>query len=174
MSSVSESSAGPADQILPNGYDSFAEGYTAENEANLINGYYARPAILTLAGDVTGRRILDAGCGSGPLFAVLRDGGAIVSGFDKSAAMLELARRRLGPDADLRVADLGRPLPYAGGASAEPPELPKWPMRLIMPLFWRLLSDRKCGCVAGMVEGPWASGQGLRGPGRGVRRLLRW
>jgi hypothetical protein len=59
----------------------------------------------------TGRRILDAGCGSGPLFAALRDRGAIVTGIDKSAGMLDVARRRLGEDADLRVAELGRPLP---------------------------------------------------------------
>ena len=68
--------------------------------------------MLALAGDVAGRRILDAGCGSGPLFAALRDRGAIVTGFDKSAGMLELARRRLGDGADLRVADLGSPLPF--------------------------------------------------------------
>jgi hypothetical protein len=42
-----------------NNYDSFAEAYTAETEANLINGYYTRPAVLDLAGDVAGRRILD-------------------------------------------------------------------------------------------------------------------
>ena len=116
MSSVPESSGGPADQVGPNGYDSFAEGYTAENEANLINGYYGRPAIVNLAGDVAGRRILDAGCGSGPIAAALRDRGATVTGFDSSAAMLELARRRLGPDADLHLADLGRPLPFPDDA----------------------------------------------------------
>ena len=96
-----------------NAYDSFAEGYTAENEANLINAHYERPAVLALAGDVAGRRILDAGCGSGPLSAALRDRGAVVSGFDVSARMVELARRRLGDGADLRVADLGGPLPYS-------------------------------------------------------------
>jgi hypothetical protein len=53
--------------------------------ANLVNAYYERPAMLALAGDVAGRRILDAGCGSGPLLAALRDGGASVTGFDKSA-----------------------------------------------------------------------------------------
>jgi SAM-dependent methyltransferase len=101
---------------VPNDYDSFAEAYSAETEANLINGYYARPAILALAGDVAGRRILDAGCGSGPLSAALRDRGAIVTGIDSSAKMLELARRRLGADADLQVADLGRPLPFPDAA----------------------------------------------------------
>jgi SAM-dependent methyltransferase len=99
-----------------NDYDSFAEAYTAENEANLINGYYCRPAIVNLAGDVAGRRILDAGCGSGPIAALLRDRGATVTGFDSSAGMLELARRRLGPDADLHQGDLVGPLPFPDGA----------------------------------------------------------
>jgi SAM-dependent methyltransferase len=108
--------ADSADPPGVNDYDSFAEVYSAENEVNLHNAYYERPATLTLAGDVAGRRILDAGCGSGLLFAALRDRGAIVTGFDKSAGMLELARRRLGDDADLQVADLGGPLPYPDGA----------------------------------------------------------
>jgi ubiquinone/menaquinone biosynthesis C-methylase UbiE len=94
-------------------YDEFAEAYSADNEVNLLNGHYERPAMLSLAGDVDGRRILDAGCGSGPLSAALRDRGAIVTGFDLSTAMIDLARRRLGDDADLIVADLAEPLPYA-------------------------------------------------------------
>jgi SAM-dependent methyltransferase len=109
-------SADPADPSRVNDYDSFAEAYSAENEVSLANAYYERPATLALAGDVAGRRILDAGCGSGPLFAALRDRGAVMTGFDSSAGMLELARRRLGADADLRVADLGRPLPFPDGA----------------------------------------------------------
>lgn len=112
MSSTSESPAGTEDQVVANDYDSFAEAYAAENESSLINGYYTRPAILRLVGEVAGRRILDAGCGAGPLSAALRDRGAIVTGFDSSAAMLELARRRLGDDADLHLADLGNPLPF--------------------------------------------------------------
>jgi len=107
--------ADPADLTGINDYDGFAEVYTASNETNLINGHYERPAMLALAGDVTGRRILDAGCGAGSLLAALRDRGATVAGFDSSAGMLELARRRLGDDADLRVAELGRPLPFADG-----------------------------------------------------------
>jgi ubiquinone/menaquinone biosynthesis C-methylase UbiE len=116
LSPVPENSAGPADLAVANDYDSFAEVYSTENEVNLANAYYERPAMLALAGDVAGRRILDAGCGSGPLFAALRDRGAIMTGFDKSTGMLELARRRLGDDADLQVADLGCPLPFPDGA----------------------------------------------------------
>ena len=63
MPSIPEGSAGAEDRAVANDYDSFAEAYSAETEANLINGYYARPAILDLAGDVAGR-ILDVGGGS--------------------------------------------------------------------------------------------------------------
>jgi SAM-dependent methyltransferase len=104
--------ADSADPPGINDYDSFAEAYAAANETNLINAYYERPAMLALAGDVAGRRILDAGCGCGPLFAALRDRGATVTGMDKSAGMLDLARRRLGDEADLLVAELGSPLPF--------------------------------------------------------------
>jgi hypothetical protein len=64
MPPVPETSARPADPVA-NDYDSFAEAYSAENEASLLNAYYERPAMLALAGDVAGRRILDADCGSG-------------------------------------------------------------------------------------------------------------
>ncbi|MFE4635366.1 class I SAM-dependent methyltransferase [Streptomyces sp. NPDC056773] len=98
-----------------NRYDGFAEAYSAENENSLVNAHYERPAMLALAGEVAGRRILDAGCGSGPLTAALRDRGAVVSGVDSSAGMLALARRRLGADAALHVADLREPLPFPDG-----------------------------------------------------------
>ena len=116
MSSALEDSTEPANQTVANDYDSFAEAYSAENESSLIHAHYARPAILELAGDVAGRRILDAGCGSGPLSAALRDRGAIVTGFDSSAKMLELARKRLGDDTDLHHAELGGPLPFPDAA----------------------------------------------------------
>ncbi|MBF6426890.1 class I SAM-dependent methyltransferase [Nocardia cyriacigeorgica] len=116
MPAIPESSVGPTDVPVENDYDSFAEGYTAETENNLINGYYARPAIVGLAGDVAGRQILDAGCGSGPILAALRDRGAIVTGFDSSAKMVELARRRLGADAALHVADISGRLPFTDRA----------------------------------------------------------
>ncbi|MCX5402686.1 class I SAM-dependent methyltransferase [Streptomyces sp. NBC_00335] len=105
-----------ADVPGSNHYDSFAEAYSAENENSLINAYYERPAMLALAGEVAGRRILDAGCGSGPLSAALRDRGAVVTGVDASAGMLALARRRLGEDASLHVADLRDRLPFPDGA----------------------------------------------------------
>ena len=112
MESSSNPSAVAFNPPQANDYDSFADAYAAENEASLNNAYYERPAILRLAGEVAGRRVLDAGCGSGPLFAALRDRGAIVTGVDLSAGLLAQARRRLGPDAHLRLADLTDPLPF--------------------------------------------------------------
>jgi SAM-dependent methyltransferase len=101
--------------VKVNDYDSFGAAYSAENEVNLINRHYERPAMLDLLGDVRGRRILDAGCGSGPLAAALLDRGAVVTGFDSSAVMVGLARKRLGEDADVHVADLSGPIPFADG-----------------------------------------------------------
>lgn len=115
MSTIPEDGAVPTGPSRVNDYDLIAEGYAAENETSLANAYYERPAILALAGDVAGRRILDAGCGSGPLSAALRDRGAIVTGIDISAGMLERARR-LGDDARLQQADLGSPLPFPDNA----------------------------------------------------------
>lgn len=98
---------------MPTDYDAFAEAYSRENESSLLNAFYERPAMIALLGDVYGNRVLDAGCGSGPLMAALRTRGAIVSGFDSSAAMIDLARRRLGEGSDLRVSDLQQPLPFS-------------------------------------------------------------
>jgi SAM-dependent methyltransferase len=100
----------------PNDYDSFAGAYAADNDVNLPNAYYERPAIMALAGEVAGRRILDAGCGSGSLAAALRDRGAIMTGVDRSTGLLALARARLGPDVPLHAADLGAPLPFPEAA----------------------------------------------------------
>src|SRR3954470_19723852 len=58
-----------------------------------------------LRGDET---VLDAGCGSGRLTERLIDrvpDGRVI-GVDVSASMIDAARKRLGADADLRVADL--------------------------------------------------------------------
>ena len=93
-------------------YDAFAPAYVEENENGLFNKWYERPEVPRLAGDVEGLRVLDAGCGHGPLTKELRDRGATVSGFDVSPAMIAIARDRLGECADIRVADLAAPLPY--------------------------------------------------------------
>ncbi len=49
-----------------------------------------------------GLRVLDMGCGTGTQLAVYQRAGCPVAGVDTSPAMLALARRKLGQDADLR------------------------------------------------------------------------
>ncbi|MDX3074052.1 class I SAM-dependent methyltransferase [Streptomyces sp. MI02-7b] len=116
MTAVPEDHVAPAHPARVNDYDSLAEAYSVANEGGIQNAYYERPAILALAGEVAGRRILDAGCGAGPLFAELRDRGAVVTGVDASPGMLGVARRRLGDGAELQVADLRDPLPFPDNA----------------------------------------------------------
>ena len=116
VTDVPDNFAQSAGREQVNDYDSFAEAYAAENANSPVNAYYERPAMLALAGDVAGRRILDAGCGSGPLSAALRDRGAVVTGIDASAGMLALARQRLGDDVALHVVDLNDGLPFGDGA----------------------------------------------------------
>lgn len=104
---------GPMESSAPqNPYEEAATEYAAHNESNVWNAGYERPAILALLPEVSGQRVLDAGCGSGAHAAELRSRGASVIGVDNSAALLEIARRRLGPDMRLHLADLGDPCRY--------------------------------------------------------------
>jgi ubiquinone biosynthesis O-methyltransferase len=50
--------------------------------------------ILELVSDVSGRRVLDIGCGDGESALELANRGAAVAGIDASAAMIDAARRR--------------------------------------------------------------------------------
>ena len=59
---------------------------------------------------VSGRRVLDVGCGAGTFLRMCADRGAHVSGLDAARGMLEVARERV-PEGDLRLGDL-QALPY--------------------------------------------------------------
>lgn len=59
-------------------------------------------------------RVLDVGCGSGEFCRLAAARGAVVSGLDASAAMIEIARR-LVPHADLRVGAM-ESLPWEEGS----------------------------------------------------------
>jgi SAM-dependent methyltransferase len=97
----------------PTTYDPVADAYAAGADAAPYNALYERPAMLALLPDVAGARVLDAGCGDGWYAQQLVAAGARVTAVDASARMVEHARRRLGDAAEVRVADLGRPLDFA-------------------------------------------------------------
>jgi SAM-dependent methyltransferase len=71
--------------------------------------------ILELAerAGLAGRRLLDVGCGTGSAIPPMLARGFDVRGVDISPAMVERAREKLGPDAELSVGDM-RELPELG------------------------------------------------------------
>lgn len=73
--------------------------------------------MLELLGDITNRRVLDAGCGEGYLARALADRGARVTGIDLSPRLIEQARDK-DPDGriDYQVADLSQTLPAMAGS----------------------------------------------------------
>ncbi|TDQ05824.1 class I SAM-dependent methyltransferase [Labedaea rhizosphaerae] len=94
-----------------NDYDGFAQEYATGNEVSSYNAYYERPAMLGLVGDVSGLRVLDAGCGAGVFAAELAGRGAEVTGIDMSENLLAIARSRA--PGEFRRHDLTEPLPFA-------------------------------------------------------------
>lgn len=94
-------------------YESMAEAYEKHAADGAYNAHYDRPAVLDLAGDIRGLRVLDAACGPGLYIEELLRRGAIVTAFDASEEMIALARRRV-PDESTRIvrAVLGAPLPF--------------------------------------------------------------
>lgn len=69
---------------------------------------------LAAFGSLGGKRLLDAGCGTGLAASLACAAGASVSGLDASSAFVEFAGRRAS-DADFRVGDIEE-LPYEDGA----------------------------------------------------------
>jgi GrpB-like predicted nucleotidyltransferase (UPF0157 family)/SAM-dependent methyltransferase len=97
-------------------YDDYSEAYASHAEKSVTNALYDRPAIVDLAGDVEGKRVLDVGCAAGHLSALLAGRGADVLGVDASAGMVEVARRKFGGVARFEVVDVSGPLPLPDGS----------------------------------------------------------
>ena len=97
-------------------YDEMGLAYQSHAADSAYNAHYDRPAVLAALGPVGGLRVLDAACGPGYYAQELADRGAIVTAFDASPVMVELARARLGGTARVDQAVLGEPLPYPDGA----------------------------------------------------------
>lgn len=98
MSRPGESkSPGSADKVCTLGPEIY--GHWSESEIGALTDRLERRLVLELAGDVTGRGVLDVGCGSGALALALARRGAHVVGIDASSSMIEAAKQRAQTDA---------------------------------------------------------------------------
>lgn len=95
-------------------YDRLAPVWAATTDDGPWNGHLERPAVRELVpGDLAGKVILEAACGSGAQSEWLLGQGADVIGFDLSPGMIAEAGRRCGDRGRFLVADLAEPLPLA-------------------------------------------------------------
>jgi 2-polyprenyl-3-methyl-5-hydroxy-6-metoxy-1,4-benzoquinol methylase len=103
-------------------YDAYAEQYApnvAWREQGGVEGdpFGILPTLLELVGDVSGHRVLDAGCGEGYLARALAARGAQVTGIDISPRLIELARKKNASGGiDYQVADLSQPIADRSGS----------------------------------------------------------
>lgn len=73
-------------------HDELGDYFAKNAGSSAYHAHADRPAMLALAGDIAGLKILDVGCGAGPYAAELLVGGAGVAGIDGSATLLRHAR----------------------------------------------------------------------------------
>src|SRR3954469_8105839 len=72
-------------------YDKISAKYHT-NRPRAVSDYTELPAVVSLAGDVKGKRVLDVGCGPGRHSKRLLAKGAHVTGIDISEEMVNIAR----------------------------------------------------------------------------------
>ena len=86
-----------------------ANTYAAWSIKNPVNNKYDRPTILRLAGDLTGKHVLELGCAAGGLTAHLVEQATDVLSVDAEPQMIELARQKLGKRPASKSSTLNNP-----------------------------------------------------------------
>ncbi|MFD8671795.1 class I SAM-dependent methyltransferase [Streptomyces seoulensis] len=150
----------PANRRL---WNRISSAYQSEHDPQIgaaprLWGMYSIPdARLGALGDVTGKRVLELGCGAGQWSRALAAEGADVVGLDLSEAQLAAAARAMGPARYPLVQAAAEQLPFAaesfdlvfcdfGGLSWAPPHL-------AVPQAARVL--RRGGRLVFNVASPW-------------------
>lgn len=100
-------------------YRTLADTYARVSVDNPVNAHYDRPAILHLAGDVQGKRVLELGCAAGLLTEQLADRGAEVLAVDREPRLVALATERLAGRSRIEVADLEEPFEDVATSSVD-------------------------------------------------------
>lgn len=99
------------DKII-SAYETMADRYNELIDHKPHNAYYDRPNTLSLMPEVKDKHILDAACGPGKYAEILLEKGAIVTGFDISPRMVELAKARNQGKGTFFVHDMRLPMSH--------------------------------------------------------------
>lgn len=101
-------------QFTPKEFDSWAEKYDEEVQNEIafpFIGYRElMSGMVTLAGELTGKQVLDLGCGTGNLGGYFREFGAVVWSTDFSPEMIKRAQVKF-PGQPFEIQDVRQPLP---------------------------------------------------------------
>src|SRR3954471_17924946 len=92
-----------------------AADYVAHVEASPYTTLYEAPGLRALLPPLAGRRVLDAGCGTGRTSAWVAREGAEGGGLGARPEMVRGPRERV-PSASFSLADLAEPLPFGNGS----------------------------------------------------------
>jgi ubiquinone/menaquinone biosynthesis C-methylase UbiE len=97
-------------------YDVIAKEYYENRKAKqgnplFLTNFVTSPSVLKLLGNVTGKKILDVGCGPGLQASLLTKNGAIVKGMDGSREFIEIAKKE-APAAAFIIGDAEKKLPF--------------------------------------------------------------
>jgi ubiquinone/menaquinone biosynthesis C-methylase UbiE len=71
-----------------------SDSWTSHADTNDYRNFFLMPRMLKMLGDVSGRRILDLGCGEGGYARELKRRGANIIGADGSETLVRIARER--------------------------------------------------------------------------------
>ena len=75
-------------------WNAVGESWVSHADKNDYRNFFLMPRMLVMLGDVSGRRILDLGCGEGGYSRELKRRGANVTGVDGSETLVRMARER--------------------------------------------------------------------------------
>jgi ubiquinone/menaquinone biosynthesis C-methylase UbiE len=77
-------------------WDAIADDWTSHADTNDYRNVFLIPVTLELLGNVSGKTVLDLGCGEGGYSRILRGLGASVMGVDGSERLIRIAAERSG------------------------------------------------------------------------------
>ena len=100
-------------------YDLIAEISRQESDEEKEEGDRSQqewPAMQSLLPNLSGKRVLDAGCGEGEFAEQFLEQGADVVGVDFAPERVRLAEERIGDRAEILQADLTEPMEFADDA----------------------------------------------------------